>query len=164
MSEVTNLINVLSEDEISRIQHEIDLLPDAQSAAIEALQIIQDARGWISDESLQAVAKMLGMSSSQLDSIATFYNLLYRLPVGKHVVNVCDSVSCFVMGSDRLMQRVCESLDVELGQTTQDQEFTLIPSVCLGACDRAPVLMIDKTLFGRGETEDLASVFKRFTE
>jgi NADH-quinone oxidoreductase subunit E len=161
MSEA-QLISALSPAEIEAIEAKISHLPDRESAAIEALQIIQSARGWISDESLHAAAELLGMSDAALDSIATFYNLLYRQPVGEHVVMVCDSVSCFVMDGDKLRDRVSSALGIGLGETTADGQFTLLPIVCLGACDRAPVILIDDQLFGAGQLDDLDAVFRGF--
>lgn len=161
MSEA-QLINALSAAEIEAIEAEIKHLPDRESAAIEALQIVQSARGWISDESLHATAHLLGMSDAALDSIATFYNLIYRQPVGEHVVMVCDSVSCFIMDGEKLRDRVSATLDIGLGETSADGQFTLLPIVCLGACDRAPVIMVDDQLFGAGQLDDLDAVFSRF--
>lgn len=161
MSE-TQFISALSAEEVEAIEAEVAHLPDRQSAAIEALLIIQRARGWVSDDSLRAAANLLGMSAATLDSIATFYNLIYRQPVGAHIVMVCDSVSCFVMNGEGLRERVSRKLGINLGETTPDGAFTLLPIVCLGACDRAPVLMIDDELFGAGEVEDLDALFARF--
>ena len=161
MSEA-QLISALSPAEIEAIEAKISHLPDRESAAIEALQIIQSARGWISDESLHAAAELLGMSDAALDSIATFYNLIYRQPVGEHIVMVCDSVSCFVMDGDKLRDRVSSALGIGLGETTADGQFTLLPIVCLGACDRAPVILIDDQLFGAGQLDDLDAVFRGF--
>jgi NADH-quinone oxidoreductase subunit E len=78
--------------------------------------------------------------------VATFYNLIFRKPVGKHVIMVCDSVSCWIMGYDKIRERLCSRLAIELGQTTVDNRFTLLPIVCLGACDHAPVMMVDGDL------------------
>jgi len=164
MSETHQVIGALSRAEVDAIEAEISHLPDRESAAIEALRIVQQARGWVSDESLHAAATLLGMSDAALDSIATFYNLIYRQPVGEHVVMVCDSVSCFVMDGEGLRSRVVGELGVELGGTTEDGNFTLLPIVCLGACDRAPVLMVDDELFGGSELGDLQSVFARFRQ
>jgi NADH-quinone oxidoreductase subunit E len=163
MSATVDTINALSIEEVQAIEAEISHLPDRQSAAIEALQIIQRARGWVSDESVQAAASLLGMSAAQLDSIATFYNLIHRRPVGRHVVMVCDSVSCFVMNGDDLRARVQACLGIDMGETTDDNRFTLLPIVCLGACDRAPVMMIDQQLFGVHETADLEAIIGNFT-
>jgi len=158
----SHFINALSQAEIDAIESEISHLPDRESAAIEALRIVQQARGWVSDESLHAAAALLGMSDATLDSIATFYNLIHRRPVGRHVVMVCDSVSCFVMDGEGLRDRVSRSLGIGLGETTQDGAFTLLPIVCLGACDRAPVMMVDDQLFGAGELSDLDAIFEAY--
>lgn len=157
------LISPLSDAEQTEIESEIAHLPDRESAAIDALMIVQKHRGWISDESVRAIAKFLDMSPAKLDGIATFYNLIHRQPVGRNVVMVCDSVSCYVMGSDGLAQKVQEHLGIKFGETTPDDCFTLLPIVCLGACDRAPAMIINEDLFGPVQEEDLADLFSRYT-
>ncbi|MDP6375639.1 MAG: NADH-quinone oxidoreductase subunit NuoE [Pseudomonadales bacterium] len=156
-------IDVLSQAEIDAIEIEVAHLPDRPSAAIDALLIVQKHRGWVSDESLAAIARLLGMSAADLDSIATFYNLIYRKPVGRHVVMVCDSVSCYVMGGESLMMRIRRHLGIEPGETTEDGRYTLLPCVCLGACDRAPVIMVDDQLAGplaESDVEDVLGAFE----
>ena len=163
MSEAaSNLIEALAEDEIAEIEAEISHLPDRESAAIDALRIVQEHRGWVSDESLNAIAKLLGMSPGALDSIASFYNLIFRQPVGRHVIMTCDSVSCYVMGCEGVCASLREKLGVELGGTTDDGRFTLLPIVCLGACDRAPVMMVDDDLVTNLTSEGLDEVLKRY--
>ena len=153
------LIETLTDEEVRAIEAECAHLPDRQSAAIDAMMIVQRHRGWVSDASLAAIARLLGMSTAALDSIATFYNLIYRQPVGRHVVMVCDSVSCYVMGADGLRKQVEEHLGVKLGQTTEDGRFTLLPIVCLGACDKAPTMMIDDDLIENVKAERLGEIF-----
>ena len=150
MSQPANvqLINALSDAETAEIEAEVTHLPNRESAATDALRIVQSHRGWVSDESLQAIAQLLGMSADALDSIATFYNLIYRRPVGRHVLMLCDSVSCYIMGYARIRDALIERLGVREGETTADGRFTYLPIVCLGACDRAPALMIDEDLIG----------------
>ena len=156
------LVQMLSDAEVREIEAECAHLPDRQSAAIDAMMIVQRHRGWVSDESLAAIAQLLGMSTAALDSIATFYNLIYRKPVGRHVVMVCDSVSCYVMGADGLRKQVENHLGVQLGQTTADGRFTLLPIVCLGACDKAPTMMIDDDLIENVTAERLGEIFQRY--
>jgi NADH-quinone oxidoreductase subunit E len=88
------------------------------------------------------------MSPDELDSVATFYNLIYRKPVGRHVILVCDSVSCWIMGYDPIREHLSSRLGIGLGETTQDGRFTLLPIVCLGTCDHAPAMMVDDELYG----------------
>ena len=156
------LIPFLSDEEVREIEAECAHLPDRKSAAIDAMMIVQRHRGWVSDESLSAIAHLLGMSAENLDSIATFYNLIFRKPVGRHVVMVCDSVSCYVMGADSLRKRIEAHLGISLGQTTEDGRFTLLPIVCLGACDKAPTMMIGDELIENVDAEQLDGIFGRF--
>jgi NADH-quinone oxidoreductase subunit E len=107
---------------------------------------VQKHRRWVSDESLVAVAELLEVAPAQLEAVATFYNLIYRQPVGKTVIHYCDSVSCWIMGAERVRERLCSRLRIEPGETSADGEFTLLPIVCLGACDHAPVLLIGEQL------------------
>jgi len=159
---MTGLIGALTEEEIAAIEAEAAQLPERSSAAIEALRIVQDKRGWVSDESLAAIARQLGMSTDALDAVATFYNLIFRQPVGRHVVMYCDSVSCYIMGCDRVRQGLQDALGVAPGETTSDGRFTLLPIVCLGACDRAPVIMVDDELHGDVSPRLLDEVLSRY--
>jgi NADH-quinone oxidoreductase subunit E len=114
--------------------------------SIESMLIVQRHRGWVSEESMRDLSELLGLSVADLDGVATFYNLIRRKPVGRHVALLCDSVSCWIMGCERVRDRLCSSLGTPLGGTTADGRFTLLPIVCLGACDHAPAMMIDGKL------------------
>ena len=136
----------LSAEERREIEAEFPRYPNKRAVCIDAMKIVQRHRGWISDESLEDIAQLLEMSLEELDGVATFYNLLFRKPVGRHVVFLCDSVSCWIMGYDKLRERLCSKLGVGLGETTADGRFTLLPIVCLGTCDHAPAMMVDQDL------------------
>jgi NADH-quinone oxidoreductase subunit E len=131
---------MLSETEIEAINHEVSVVPYKKAAVIEALKIVQNQRGWISDESVEAVAEHLEMSPAEVDSVATFYNLIFRKPVGRHVILLCDSISCYVMDYQKIYEGLQQQLNIKFGQTTTDQRFTLLPNACLGCCDHAPAL------------------------
>jgi NADH-quinone oxidoreductase subunit E len=133
---------MLTMEEIHEIESEVAHYPKREAVSIDALKIVQKHRGWVSDESLRDIAEHIGMSPTDLDSIATFYNLIYRRPVGRHVISVCDSVSCWIMGCEQIREHLEQRLGVGLGETTADNRFTLLPTVCLGCCDRAPALMV----------------------
>lgn len=113
------------------------------AACLDALKIVQRARGWVDDESLREVAALLDMTPDELDGVATFYNLILRRPVGRHVIRICSSVSCWIKGYDQLLDHLHARLGIHPGETTADGRFTLVPNQCLGACDHAPVFMID---------------------
>lgn len=147
MSEArASLINPLSDEEIAEIEAEIAYLPNRHAAAIDALKIVQSYRGWVSDESLAAIARLLGMSVDELDGVATFYNLIFRKPVGENVILLCDSVSCWIMGCDAIRERITKKLGIQTGETTADGRYTLLPVTCLGDCDHAPAMMIGEAL------------------
>lgn len=153
---------MLSDVEKREIEAERAVYHRPQAAAPEALKIVQRRHGWVSDEHLAELAALLEMTPAELDSVATFYNLIFRRPVGKHVILLCDSVSCWVMGYDGLRAHLTRRLGIDFGQTTPDGLFTLLPVVCLGACDRAPVMMIDDRLFGNLDPEKVDAILARY--
>tara|TARA_R110002167_G_scaffold338359_1_gene545979 strand:- start:175 stop:720 length:546 start_codon:yes stop_codon:yes gene_type:complete len=155
--QVVNYRDVLSAKEIAAIEHECSLYESRPAAAIDALQIVQSERRWISDESLYAIADMLGMSATELEGVATFYNLIYRHPVGEHVIHLCDSISCWLHDYQTIADHLSKTLNIKFGETTKDGKITLLPNVCLGCCDKAPALMLDGELV---ENLDINSIDK----
>jgi NADH-quinone oxidoreductase subunit E len=153
---------MLSEQEIKEIESVADHYPMKKAAGIEALKIVQKHRGWVSDEVLSHVADVLEMSPTDLDSVATFYNFIFRRPVGRHVILVCDSVTCWIMGYDTIVNHLENRLGIGLGETTGDGRFTLLPNVCLGACDRAPVMMIDDQLYGELDADKIDKILASY--
>jgi NADH-quinone oxidoreductase subunit E len=137
----------LSAVEMAEIRAEMAHYEDQSAVAVEALKIVQQRRRWVSDATLAALAEFLEMSPAQLDAVATFYNSIYRRPVGRQVIHYCNSVSCWMLGAEAVREQLCRRLGVRPGEMTADGEFTLLPAVCLGVCDHAPVLMADGELF-----------------
>lgn len=153
---------MLSTDEIRKINHETALVPVRKAACIEALKIVQQHRGWISDDSLRAIAAHLEMSAEELDSVATFYNLIFRKPVGRNIILLCDSISCYVMGYQKIYEKLQAILNISFGETTPDARFTLLPNACLGSCDHAPVLMINEDTYRGLTTDKLEEILKEY--
>jgi NADH-quinone oxidoreductase subunit E len=154
---------MLSEEERTEIEHEIQQFEYKRGASIEALKILARHRGgWVSDEGIQDLAPILEMTPEELDSVATFYNLIFRKPVGKHVILVCDSISCWVMGYETIYAHLSEKLGIKFGGTTEDGEFTLLPNPCLGTCDHAPAMMVDDQLFQDLTPEKLEGILASF--
>jgi NADH-quinone oxidoreductase subunit E len=149
----------LSPGELEEINAELAHVPYPSAAAIDALKIVQQHRGWVSDSSLRAIAHHLGMSAAELDGIATFYNLIFRRPVGEQVVLLCNSISCWIKGCDKLQQTIGDSLGIGLGETTADNKYTLLPVTCLGACDKAPVMMVGDELHENLDETRVREVF-----
>jgi len=152
-------ITVLTPAEITEIDHEISHAPYRSAVAIDALKIVQKHHRWVSDDSLKALADYLDMSAAELDGIATFYNLIYRKPVGEKVVSLCNSVTCWIKGYDKLQKHISRELDIGLGETTKDDRYTFLPVPCLGACDRAPVMMVGEELHQDLDEKKLSQIF-----
>jgi NADH-quinone oxidoreductase subunit E len=137
---------MLTDDERREIETEMKRYPTRQAVCVDAMKIVQRHRGWISDESLHDIAALLQMTVDELDGVATFYNLIFRRPVGRHVILVCNSVTCWMLGADRVREQLSAASGAGVGGTSADDRFTLLPIVCLGACDHAPAVMIDRDL------------------
>lgn len=153
---------MLSNEERREIEAEMQHYDDPRAVSIEALKVVQRYRGWVSDESLRDIGELLGMTTADLDGVATFYNLIYRKPVGRHVILVCNSISCWVMGYESVRDYLSRRLEIKLGETTPDGRFTLLPIVCLGACDRAPVMMVDDDLHGDLTPEKIDDILREY--
>jgi NADH-quinone oxidoreductase subunit E len=153
---------VLSEKEIREINAELAHCAIKASASVEALNIIQRHRGWVPDEAVKDVAATLDMTPDELDAVATFYSFLFRRPVGRHVILVCDSISCWVMGYNPLLDVLKTKLGVTFGETTADKRFTLLPISCIGACDRAPAMMVDEDLYGPVTPETMDEILGKY--
>jgi NADH-quinone oxidoreductase subunit E len=153
---------VLSPEEREEIEREAAHYPTREAVCIDAMKIVQRRRGWVSDELLREIADLLGMSIDELDGVASFYNLIFRKPVGRHVVMVCDSVSCWIMGYKQLRDQLSTRLGVKMGETTADGRFTLLPIVCLGACDHAPVMTVDGELHRDLDPQKLDGVLEKY--
>jgi NADH-quinone oxidoreductase subunit E len=153
---------MLTTQEIAEIEEAIKMVPVRKAAGIEALKIVQHHRRWISDETLQDVAQYMKVSAEELDSVATFYNLLFRRPVGRHIILVCDSISCWVMGYEDVLTSLRKKLKIDLGGTTDDSRFTMLPNCCLGCCDAAPTFMIDNDLYKNVTAEQLDGILDKY--
>lgn len=158
------LVPLLTAEEVEAIEHEVSRLPCRSGAAIDALLIVQRARGWISDESLTAISRQLDMSVDELDSIATFYNGIYRRPVGEKVILLCDSVTCWICGCDAIRNNLEDTLGIGMGETTRDGKYTLLTVPCLGACDRAPVMMVGDELWTHLDDDKIRTLAESQTD
>ena len=148
----------LSAEERAAIETSIHHYDDPRAATIDALKIVQETHGWVPDGAIYAIADVLGIPATDVEGVATFYNLIFRQPVGRHVITVCDSIGCYLTGSDDLIAGIKQHLGVELGQTTADGRFTLLPICCLGNCDKGPTLMIDKDTHGPVAVTEISSL------
>jgi NADH-quinone oxidoreductase subunit E len=129
-----------------------------REAAVDVMKGLQRQYGWLTDEAVAEAALLLGLSPLQVEELATFYEMIYRRPVGRVVVHVCDSISCWAMGSETLMRHLEQRLGIAAGATTADNAVTLLPCCCLGNCGNGPALMIGDRLFGPVSPEQAAAI------
>ncbi len=114
-----------------------------QSAVLPALYLVQEQQGYITASAMRHVAAVLGITPAQVEDVVTYYVMFFREPVGKYVLQVCRTLSCALRGSERVLEELSAKLGIEVGETDAAQEFTLTEFECLGACDRAPVVMVN---------------------
>jgi NADH-quinone oxidoreductase subunit E len=138
--------SVLTEKEIKELDRELGNFTKKTDGVLEALKVVQNSRGWVSDDAVGDVAAYTGATPEEVEAIATFYPMVYRKPVGRHIIHVCDGIVCWIMGYEGVYSRLQEMLGIKPGETTSDGRFTLLPVSCIGSCDRAPALMIDGEL------------------
>ncbi len=153
---------VISNEARQEIENMFHHLPHKQAACIEALKVVQKHNRWVSDEALQELSPILEMGVSEIDSVATFYNIIFRKPVGRHVIFLCNSVSCWIMGYETIHASIKEKLGVDFGQTTPDDRFTFLPIPCLGTCDHAPALIIGEDLYRDLKPDQLDEILAKY--
>jgi len=128
---------------------------------VDVLRAIQDRNGWVSDEGVELAAEILNIPVIEVEEVATFYDKIFRRPVGKKVIHVCDSICCWLNGGEELMAALREKLGIAPGETTDDGVFTLLPTCCLGACGDAPAIMIGLTTYGRVTPDQLDAILEK---
>jgi NADH-quinone oxidoreductase subunit E len=128
------------------------------SAIIYALYLAQEQNGgYLTGAAMRHVAAQIGCSAAEVEDVVTYYTMFYTKPVGKYVLNVCRTLSCALLGAERVTEELAAKLGVSPGQTTPDGQFTLVEVECLGACDRAPVVMVNDDWHERLSPEDVAA-------
>jgi NADH-quinone oxidoreductase subunit E len=131
--------------------------------AIDVMFALQDHYGYLSDEAVAEAAELLGLSLLEVEELATFYTFLYREPVGRYVIHICDSVVCWMEGEETIAEHLSRKLGIRMGETTPDGLFTLLPVCCIGYCDRAPAILINRKVYGPLTPETIDEVLERLT-
>ena len=118
--------------------------PDRKrSAVLAALYLVQEQQGYLTASAMRHVAEILEMTPAEVDDVATYYVMFFKERVGKYVLQVCRTLSCALMGAERVTEALSEKLGINVGETDPSGMFTLLEFECLGACDRAPIVMIN---------------------
>ncbi|SPF40528.1 NADH-quinone oxidoreductase subunit E [Syntrophobacter sp. SbD1] len=140
------------------------MISDAESPREKAIDVmfeIQELQGWMSDEAMVEAAGLLGMTPLELEELATFYDYIYRSPVGKYVIKVCDSTVCWLEGHQSIIDYISARAGVPMGGTSPDGLFTLLPVCCIGYCDRAPAMVINKRVYGKLTPEKIDRILDK---
>lgn len=145
------------------IEHATHHYPDPRAASIDALKIVQSEEGWVPDGAIAAIADILGIPASDVEGVATFYSQIFRQPVGRHVIRLCDSMVCYINGHEGIQAELKKQLDIGLGETTADGRFTLLPVCCLGNCDKGATMMIDDDTHGGLEPANIAGLLEQYS-
>jgi len=128
---------------MARIEKILTRYPTKQAALLPVLWVAQETWGWISKEAAEEVARILGLPISHVDGVLTFYTMFNLRPVGRHLLQVCTSISCHLAGADGLVEHCSKRLGIGLEETTGDGKFTLVEVECIAGCDRAPSMMVN---------------------
>lgn len=152
---------MISESARARMREVIGRYPSALSAMLPALHIAQEEEGYITPDGVEAVADVLGVRPDEVDSVVSFYSMYFRKPVGRHVIKVCTSISCYLRSCDALMSHLEQRLGIKQGETTRDGEFTLLPIECLASCGTAPVLQVNNEFVENVTLEDADALLQR---
>jgi NADH-quinone oxidoreductase subunit E len=128
---------------------------------VDVMLALQAQVGYLSDEAVAAAAELLSMTPLEIDELATFYTFVYREPVGRYVIHVCDSVICWMNGADSLATHLSRRLGIAMGETTPDGIFTLLPVCCIGYCDRSPAILVNQRVYGPLTPESLDALLEK---
>ena len=131
-----------------RLEEVIARYPKKNAALLPVLHLVQQEVGFISAAEEEQVAALLEIKPIQVREVVTFYTMYNRQPIGKYHIQVCSNLSCSLLGAETLIDHLKEKLGIELGETTEDQKFTLTTVECLGACEQAPCMMINYDYYG----------------
>jgi NADH-quinone oxidoreductase subunit E len=142
------------EKQIAHADHPREMVVDVMLA-------LQEHLGFLSDDAVEAVAALLGMSPLEVEELATFYTFIYREPVGKYVIHICDSVICWMDGVESIHDYLCRKLDIAVGETSADGLFTLLPICCIGYCDLSPAMLINRKVYGHLTPQKIDEILEK---
>ena len=132
--------------------------------AIDAMVALQNHYGYLSDEAVQEAAGLLSMTPTELEELATFYEFIYREPVGKYIIHVCDGIVCWMNGHQSVLDYLCRKLGIRQGETTPDGVFTILPVCCIGYCDRSPAMLINRQVYGPLTPEEIDQILQKLKD
>ena len=133
----------------------------SREMVVDVMLALQEHHGYLSDEAVDEAASLLGMTPLEVEELATFYTFIYREPVGKFVIHVCDSLICWMDGYESIKNYLCKKLDIAVGATSADGLFTLLPVCCIGYCDLSPAMLINRKVYGHLTPEKIDEILEK---
>jgi NADH-quinone oxidoreductase subunit E len=130
-----------------------------RECVVDVMYALQKHYGYLNDQAVQATASLVGMTPLEVDELATFYDFIYREPVGKYVIHACDGVVCWMFGEGSLLDFLAEA-ELAVGETTPDGLFTVLPTVCVGYCDHAPAVLVNGRFYGSLNPERIEAMIE----
>lgn len=149
---------------IAKLKAEIALVNHPRELAVDVMMALQVHYGYLNDRARDTAADLLGMSPLEVDELATFYTFLYREPVGRYVIHVCDSLICWMAGEENIVDHLRQRLAIDFGETTADGLFTLLPVCCIGYCDRAPAILVNRRVHGPLTIAKLDALIEKYRD
>jgi NADH-quinone oxidoreductase subunit E len=146
------------------LQTKIAMAQSPRELAVDVMLTLQRHYGYLNDEALADGAQLLEMTPLELEELATFYDFIYRDPVGKYVIHICDSVTCWINGYQTTVDHLCKKLGIGLGETTPDGLFTILPTACIGYCDLSPAMLVNGRPYGPLTPERIDEILQRLRE
>lgn len=136
-----------SQEALAEFNDILTRYPDKRAASMPSLHLAQREFGYISQEAIDYVARLLDLTPAEITDVATFYTMYYKQPMGKYVIQVCRTLSCAIMGAGSITEHISRRLGIKPGETTEDGLFSLIEVECLGSCGTAPVMRINNEYY-----------------
>jgi len=152
---------MLPKELLEKLQSDIAKVDHPRELAVDIMFALQNLYGYLSDEALEEGARLLGMTTLELEELATFYDFIYREPVGRYVIHVCDGVVCWMNGYEPVMDYLSKKLAIKPGETTEDGLFTILPTACIGYCDLSPAMLINGRAYGPLTPEKIDDILQR---
>ncbi len=144
------------------LQQKIAETDHPRELAVDVMFALQRHYGYLCNEAIEEAAQLLSMTPLELEELATFYDFIYREPVGKYVLHVCDGVVCWMNGYGRVIDYLGERLGIKIGETTGDGLFTILPTACIGYCDLSPAMLVNGRPYGPLTPEKIDEILEMF--
>ncbi len=152
----------LSEEQKETLDRILDENRDRPGSTMVVLTLTQERLGYVSPPMQRYIAEALGVPLSHIYGVLTFYSFFRMSPIGRHKVSVCLGTACYVRGGPSLVEKLQQVLNLKVGETTEDNRYTLETCRCVGACSQAPVVMIDDDVVGRVQPQDVAKILRKY--